>query len=209
MVQFSRTLSILMVISLLLCLALTGCAKDPLSLEINSPEDGSELSWDLLKVIGTVSHAEASVTVNGVEAQVAEDGTFFAYVELREGENLIKAIATLNGKEATTDITCTSSLKTEAQVTWEQEIQATVNQEFDIDLEITLRLGSDWEESHDDCVLALIENTYYSDDDPQSVSGTRRFRFKPLKSGETHIIFTLIHETGPIFEQRIFVVDIM
>ncbi len=71
----------------------SGTVTDSLSLEIDSPEHGTEHKVNLLKVKGTVSDPEATVVVNGIEAKVAEDGTYYAYIELAEGENDIEAIA--------------------------------------------------------------------------------------------------------------------
>lgn len=70
-----------------------GAAADNLSLLINSPEDGAEFKMNLQKVIGTVSDPQATVVVNGIEAKVAEDGSYYAYIDLIEGENTIKAVA--------------------------------------------------------------------------------------------------------------------
>ncbi len=67
--------------------------KAPLSLEVKSPEDGAELNIDFIKVSGTVSDSEDRVVVNNVEAQVADDGSFYAYITLKEGKNRIDAFA--------------------------------------------------------------------------------------------------------------------
>lgn len=72
--------------------------QKPLPLEIKSPEDGAEFNIDLLKISGTVSDPEAMVMVNGIAAQVAQDGTFYGYVELAEGENTIEAVAIGGGE---------------------------------------------------------------------------------------------------------------
>jgi hypothetical protein len=60
-----------------------------------------------LNVTGKVSDAAALVTVNGVEAVVAEDGTFSAQVTLVEGENVITVVATLDGEETSYSFTVT------------------------------------------------------------------------------------------------------
>ncbi len=78
-----------------------------LSVKISSPEDGAELTESPVTVTGTVSNASAAVKVNDVEAEVAEDGTFTAQVELTEGENTIAAKAALNDAEGTDSITVT------------------------------------------------------------------------------------------------------
>jgi len=78
-----------------------------LSVEITSPEDGIELTESPVMVTGTVSDTEAVVTVNGYEAEVAEDGTFSVEVELTEGENTIEAIAMLDELEANDSVVVT------------------------------------------------------------------------------------------------------
>jgi nitrogen fixation protein FixH len=75
-----------------------------LSLEIISPEDGAELTGSPVMVSGNVSDASANVTINGVEAEVTEDGTFSASVELTEGENTIEVEATAEGREPVSEI---------------------------------------------------------------------------------------------------------
>lgn len=74
---------------------IAGCTKIPLSLRIDSPEDGAEFSVNVQKVSGVVSDPEATVQINGIEAkEVAQDGAFYAYIELSEGESTIEARAT-------------------------------------------------------------------------------------------------------------------
>ena len=80
-----------------------------LSIEVTSPQDGAELTESPVTVTGTVSDNTSAVTVNGVAAEVAEDGTFSAQVELTEGENTIEAVATLGEQEARASITVTFS----------------------------------------------------------------------------------------------------
>ncbi len=65
----------------------------PLTLNTASPEDGSEIGLDLVRVTGTVSDPEAVVTVNNVKTLVTAAGSFYAYVDLDEGENKIAIIA--------------------------------------------------------------------------------------------------------------------
>ena len=77
----------------------------PLTIEITSPEDGAVSSTNLIGVSGTVSHAAATVKVNGVDVEVAEDGTFSIDVTLIKGENAIAAVATLDEREAQDSIT--------------------------------------------------------------------------------------------------------
>jgi len=74
-----------------------------LSLEIISPEDGAELTESPVTVSGNVSDSSAKVTVNGIEAEVTEDGTFSISVELSEGENTIEVEVTAEGKAPVTE----------------------------------------------------------------------------------------------------------
>lgn len=69
------------------------------TVEVTSPEDKAELTESPLTVSGKVSDPAAKVTVNGIEAEVTEDGTFSASVELVEGENTIEVTATVEGKK--------------------------------------------------------------------------------------------------------------
>ncbi len=89
---------------MLLVASVAGCQR-PLSLEISSPEDGAGLKVNLQKVRGTVSDPGATVVVNGIEAKVAEDGTYYAYIELAEGKNNIEAVAMRDVAKSTEDIT--------------------------------------------------------------------------------------------------------
>ena len=83
----------------LLCSSLAGCSgAEPLVLQVTSPEDGAEFSVNVQKVSGIVSDPEAAVQINGTEAKVAQDGAFYAYIELSEGENTIKA-KVMRGKD--------------------------------------------------------------------------------------------------------------
>jgi nitrogen fixation protein FixH len=74
----------------------------PLTLDIETPEDGCESAIDLVKVAGTVSDPEAGVFVNDTPALVTAAGVFSAYVELAVGENHIEAVAT-RGEDRETD----------------------------------------------------------------------------------------------------------
>ncbi len=71
----------------------------PLAIEVSSPEGKAELTESPVTVSGKVSDPAAKVTVNGVEAEVANDGTFSASVDLVEGENTIEIVATVEGRE--------------------------------------------------------------------------------------------------------------
>ncbi len=106
MTRLKKILGILVIIPIL-CLTLVGCAAPTLTVDVTSPEDGAELTESLVTVTGIVSDPEATVTVNGIEAAVVEDGSFSAQVELIEGENAIEAIAVLGEQEVSKSITVT------------------------------------------------------------------------------------------------------
>jgi len=89
-------------------LAITSPAP-ALSLEITSPEDGVEVNESHVTINGSVSDPEATVTVNDEDVEVAEDGSFTTQVELTEGDNIIEAVAVLDGQESSDSITVTYS----------------------------------------------------------------------------------------------------
>jgi bacillopeptidase F len=72
-------------------------------MEITSPEDGAELTESPITVNGTVSDANATVTVNDTAVDVASDGSFSAQVELAYGANNITVTATVEGVEPVTE----------------------------------------------------------------------------------------------------------
>ena len=74
---------------------ITTTLAEPLTLKIYSPEDGAESDTNIQKITGIVSNPTATVQINGTEANVSGDGYFYAYIELAEGINTIKAEATL------------------------------------------------------------------------------------------------------------------
>jgi len=86
---------------------LTVTYTPPLLLEITSPEAGVTLTDSLIILSGTVSNPKATITVNDAEVEVAEDGTFSTDVELTEGENTIKVVATRGDEVVTETITVT------------------------------------------------------------------------------------------------------
>ena len=73
-----------------------------LTLEIDSPQDKSEITEGSIIVSGTVSDPSAVVTVNGQQAEIATAGTFSASAELNYGENTITVEATVDGWETET-----------------------------------------------------------------------------------------------------------
>jgi hypothetical protein len=75
--------------------------QEVLSLHIESPDDGDTLNSNRIKVTGAVSPHEAKVLVNGIAARIDNTGEFFVYIDLKEGDNVIKAVANLAGTEVT------------------------------------------------------------------------------------------------------------
>jgi len=85
---------------------LTVVSEEPaLSVEIISPENGAELSESPVVITGMVSDSSSTVTVNGIVAEVAADGSFSAQIELTEGENTVEVIAASGEEEASASIT--------------------------------------------------------------------------------------------------------
>lgn len=84
----------------------------------------------------------------------------------------------------------------------------TVGEQFDVCLEITLRLGADWSEIHAEPLLSTVSSTY-TDDNPAApgLGGKRCFVFEATNSGDTAITFTRDHG-GRVLETMILFVDI-
>jgi nitrogen fixation protein FixH len=104
-VSKTRKLLGIMAVILLLGVAIIGCARQerqPLALEITSPPNKAEVTEALVTVSGIVSSPLATVTVNGREVEIAEDGTFSTSVELEYGENTITVNAAVGGQEPVT-----------------------------------------------------------------------------------------------------------
>ena len=57
-------------------------ANEPLAVNIYSPEDGACFNVNVQKAVGAVSYPEATVLINGTEAKVSQDGSFYAYIDL-------------------------------------------------------------------------------------------------------------------------------
>ena len=72
------------------------------TIEVTAPEDKAELTESPVTVSGRVIGPAARVTVNDIEAEVANDGAFSASIELVEGENTIEIVAAVEGKEPVT-----------------------------------------------------------------------------------------------------------
>ena len=94
-----------------------------------------------------------------------------------------------------------------------QTIDIGVNQEFIIALGSNPTTGYSWQESYDETMLELVENTYepgeYAQQGAVGAGGTELFRFKSLQVGETEI--TLVYKRPweeEVLHQKIFTVDI-
>ena len=94
----------------------------------------------------------------------------------------------------------------------EKTISVGINQEFIIALDSNPTTGYDWEESHDDSLLSLVDDEYKPDEKAAGLvgaGGTQYFRFKAIKTGQTEI--TLVYRRPwetEILEQKVFNVDI-
>lgn len=95
-----------------------------LLLEITIPEDGVRLT-DSPVIVSGVTNPEATITVNDVEVEVAEDGTFSTEVELVQFEaSVITVVATLGEQTVTKEITLKSwRYPGDSVVAWEVEIK--------------------------------------------------------------------------------------
>ena len=90
-----------------------------------------------------------------------------------------------------------------------ETISTSVGGEFAIALYSNPRLGTNWYETHDEKMLALVESPFVAKDKLQPVDGTRYFHFKALEAGKTEIALTYQHgTTGPVSEQKVFKIDI-
>ena len=99
-----KLLVMLLVISLL-ALPLAGCTK---GLTIWEPEDGAIVTRSSVAVRGVVSDPEATVTVNDVEVSVlAKYRSFYYFVDLTEGVNIITVVATFGEATVIKTITVT------------------------------------------------------------------------------------------------------
>ena len=87
-----------------------------------------------------------------------------------------------------------------------------VEQEFVIALDSNPTTGYDWEETHDESMLALVEDKYEPDEKAEGLvgaGGTQYFRFIALKKGNTEI--TLVYKRSwetESAEEKVFNVSI-
>jgi hypothetical protein len=112
MSKIKKLSGILLAIPLVILTA--GCAAAPtLSLQVTSPSWGTEVTEGVVTVSGIVSDTSATVTVNGVTAQVAQDGTFSHELELPYGETTITVTAMVDEQEVTRTVRVTRVLAME------------------------------------------------------------------------------------------------
>lgn len=59
--------------------------------------DGRLVHANLVKYTGSVPSANTTVTVNGIQAAVSDNGTYYAYLDLDPGKNVIEVDTSING----------------------------------------------------------------------------------------------------------------
>lgn len=81
----------IVVVAILTHTLISGCANNKsITLEVLSPSEGADLVTNIVEVVGTVSPANTSVTINGLPAlEGAKKGSFWGFAELANGENFI------------------------------------------------------------------------------------------------------------------------
>ena len=113
MSKIMKLTGVLLAISLL-SLTFTGCKGSPrLSLEVTSPSWSTEVTEGVIAVSGIVSEPSATVTVDGVAVQVAQDGAFSHEIEIPYGETTVTVTATVDNKSDTDAVTVTRILAIE------------------------------------------------------------------------------------------------
>jgi len=94
-----------------------------------------------------------------------------------------------------------------------ETINMGVDQEFIIALDSNPTTGYNWEESHDETMLKLVESKYelgkQAEEGLVGAGGTQYFRFKALKTGKTQITLTYKRswETESA-DQKVFTIDV-
>lgn len=86
---------------------------------------------------------------------------------------------------------CSGGIK--AHIDVEKTIVTSVGQEFTIALDSNPTTGYDWEETHDENILALVEDKFEPDEKAKGLvgaGGTQYYRFLALKEGDTEITVT-------------------
>ena len=88
-----------------------------------------------------------------------------------------------------------------------------VNHEFIIALGSNPTTGYSWQESYDETMLELVENTYKPGESAQQelvgTGGTELFRFKALQLGKTEITLVYKHPwEEEVLDQKAFTVNI-
>jgi hypothetical protein len=139
----------------------------PLTLEITSPTEGRETSWGFTRVRGTVSPANAVVSIdNEGYAKVETDGSFESdYIVLNEGKNEIHVTAATGREEVTKTVTVNYNLDLHVSISlnlepgrdWFTESPARIGGRVsDLHAEVTIN-GQKAEVGNDGYILAMIE----------------------------------------------------
>ena len=89
--KLAKLICTLLIISLL-ALPMVGCAK-PLTVSIIGPTEGSTINTSQVEVRGFVSDSKATVWVDDTTVSVSKKGYYSTKLELAEGENTFKVIA--------------------------------------------------------------------------------------------------------------------
>lgn len=76
---------------------------NPPNLTVSSPADGTTI-YQLPVVVQGQTDKDTTVTVNGKAVTVEEDGSFTTSINVPQGENVIKVIASRNGKTKEVDV---------------------------------------------------------------------------------------------------------
>jgi hypothetical protein len=64
-----------------------------LTLEVTSPQNGETFDVNVQKVSGIVSDPAAIIKVNGMDACVSQDGSFYGFADLPRGDSVIEVLA--------------------------------------------------------------------------------------------------------------------
>jgi uncharacterized protein YfaP (DUF2135 family) len=168
----NKLLTILVLIILIIP-ALAGCQQQlaettdrSIYLAITSPLEDSETRWGFTTVRGTVSPANAVVSVDSVHAKVEADGSFESdYIVLNEGKNDIRVTATSGSEEITRTVTVNYDLELHVSISvnykpgkdWFTESPARIDGRVsDLRAEVSIN-GQKAAVDNDGYILAMIE----------------------------------------------------
>ncbi|MGI2336304.1 MAG: hypothetical protein ACRKGH_06665 [Dehalogenimonas sp.] len=97
LINLNHRISVALLVALMVTTA-SGCnPSQPSNFIVASPPSGSTTNNSIAKFEGFVGNEASSVSINGSPAYVA-NGTFFGFVSLVPGENLVDVETELNGK---------------------------------------------------------------------------------------------------------------